>query len=157
MVHEQRRGRKIAMTVEERDAFLREERTCRIATVDAQGRPHVSALWFAWDGSAMWLYSIVRSQRWTNFQRQPETSVLVDTGHDYGELRGVELIGRVEVVGAVPWTGEPDADLVEPERIFGAKYRDGAFDIDGRHAWLRLVPEKIVSWDFRKLGVAASG
>jgi hypothetical protein len=22
---------------------------------------------------------------------------------------------------------------------------------DGRHAWLRLVPEKIVSWDFRKL------
>lgn len=23
---------------------------------------------------------------------------------------------------------------------------------DGRHAWVRLTPEKIVSWDFRKLG-----
>jgi hypothetical protein len=22
---------------------------------------------------------------------------------------------------------------------------------DGRHAWLRLTPEKLVSWDFRKL------
>jgi hypothetical protein len=22
---------------------------------------------------------------------------------------------------------------------------------DGRHAWLRVVPSKIVSWDFRKL------
>jgi hypothetical protein len=22
---------------------------------------------------------------------------------------------------------------------------------DGRHGWLRLVPEKITSWDFRKL------
>ena len=22
---------------------------------------------------------------------------------------------------------------------------------DGRHAWLRIVPDKIVSWDFRKL------
>jgi hypothetical protein len=22
---------------------------------------------------------------------------------------------------------------------------------DGRHAWLRLTPEKISSWDFRKL------
>ena len=27
---------------------------------------------------------------------------------------------------------------------------DTAFH-DGRHAWLRLVPEKIMSWDFRKL------
>lgn len=22
---------------------------------------------------------------------------------------------------------------------------------DGRHAWLRIVPDKIVSWDFREL------
>jgi hypothetical protein len=22
---------------------------------------------------------------------------------------------------------------------------------DGRHAWLRLVPDKITSWDFRKM------
>jgi hypothetical protein len=22
---------------------------------------------------------------------------------------------------------------------------------DGRHAWLRLVPDKITSWDFRKI------
>jgi hypothetical protein len=22
---------------------------------------------------------------------------------------------------------------------------------DGRHAWMRLTPEKVVSWDFRKL------
>jgi hypothetical protein len=25
---------------------------------------------------------------------------------------------------------------------------------DGRHAWLRVVPEKITSWDFRKLAAA---
>jgi hypothetical protein len=24
-------------------------------------------------------------------------------------------------------------------------------DPDGRHAWLGLVPDKITSWDFRKL------
>jgi hypothetical protein len=23
---------------------------------------------------------------------------------------------------------------------------------DGRHAWLRITPESIVSWDFRKIG-----
>ena len=32
------------------------------------------------------------------------------------------------------------------------KYSGGTIVRDGRHAWLRLVPEKITSWDFRKIG-----
>ena len=35
------------MTAAELDAFLAEQRTCRVATVSADGRPHISALWFA--------------------------------------------------------------------------------------------------------------
>jgi hypothetical protein len=149
---EQRRGRKIAMTAGELDAFLREERTCRVATVGADGRPHNTPLWFVWDGSALWLNSIVKSQRWTDLARKPEVSVIVDAGHNFGELRGAELIGKVEPVGEVPRASTPDAGLEEPERLFGAKYVGGAFQSDGRHAWLKLAPVKIVSWDFRKMG-----
>jgi hypothetical protein len=29
--------------------------------------------------------------------------------------------------------------------------RVAAMHHDGRHAWLRLTPEKITSWDFRKI------
>ena len=74
---EQRRGRKIAMTTEERDAFLRSARTCRVATVSSDGTPHVAPLWFAWDGTSLWLTSIVRSQRWTDLQRDNRLSVVV--------------------------------------------------------------------------------
>lgn len=153
MPREQKRGRRIAMTPEERDAYLREARTCRLATVGADGAPHVSALWFVWDGEAMWLNSVVKSQRWVNVQRDPRVSALVDGGHDYMELHGLELIGRVEQVGEAPRTSEPDPELETPERLFGEKYAGGAFVADGAHAWLRLVPEKFVSWDFRKLAV----
>jgi hypothetical protein len=151
---QQRRGRRIAMTPAEIDAFLAEERTCRVSTVGADGAPHTSALWFVWDGSALWLNSIVKSQRWTDLNRDPRVSVLIDTGHGFGELRGVELIGKVAVVGEVPRTGDAAAAelLAEPERLFGEKYGNGKFHIDGRHAWVKLVPEKIVSWDFRKTG-----
>jgi PPOX class probable F420-dependent enzyme len=147
----QRRGGRIAMTPQERDAYLAEARTCRVATVGADGAPHVSALWFVWDGSAIWLNSIVKSQRWVNLARDPRVSLLVDDGHDFSELHGVELIGSVEAVGEAPRTGEPHPELAEPERLFGEKYAGGSFTFDGRHAWLRLVPEKIVSWDFRKM------
>jgi len=151
-MREQRRGRKIAMAADELDAFLREERTCRVATVGADGRPHNTPLWFVWDGSALWLNSIVKSQRWTDLVRNPQVSVIVDGGHDFGELRGAELIGEVEQVGEAPRTSTPDVSLEEPERLFGDKYVGGTFVSDGRHAWLKLSPEKVVSWDFRKMG-----
>jgi hypothetical protein len=139
------------MSPDEIDAFLAEERTCRVASVGTDGQPHNKPLWFVWDGSALWLNSIVRSQRWTDLERNPRVSVVVDTGHDYDELRGVELLGAVEVVGAVPRTAAPDPPLETPERLFGEKYAGGVFVADGRHAWLRLTPGKIVSWDFRKM------
>jgi PPOX class probable F420-dependent enzyme len=147
----QRRGRKIAMTTEEADAFLRAERTCRVATVGADGAPHVAPLWFVWDGTALWLNSIVKSQRWADLVRDSRVSVVIDGGEEYMELRGVELHGRAEVVGEVPRTDTPDSTVADAERLFGDKYAGGTFMPDGRHAWMRIVPDKVVSWDFRKL------
>lgn len=139
------------MTPDEIDAFLAEERTCRVATVGPQG-PHNTPLWYAWLDGALWLTSLSRSQRWTDMMRDPRVAVVVDAGHDYGELRGVELRGRVEVVGEVPRTGEPVPELDGPEQLFADRYTGGTMVHDGRHAWLRMTPEKVTSWDFRKLG-----
>jgi hypothetical protein len=150
---EQRRGRKIAMSPEELGTFLSEERTCRVATVGGDGRPHNTPLWFVWDGAALWLNSIVKSQRWTDAGRNPSVSVVIDAGDGYLELRGAELLGSLEQVGEAPRTTVSDATLETPERLFAVKYSGtSTFQPDGRHAWLRLTPEKIVSWDFRKLG-----
>ena len=148
----QRRGRVIAMTAAEADEFLTVERTCRVATAGRDGRPHVAPLWFVWDGKSLWLSSLVRSQRWTDLMRDPRVAVIVDAGVEYNELRGVELSGAVVPVGDVPRTAAPDPSLAEPERLFADKYARGVMaEPDGRHAWLRLTPEKLVSWDFRKL------
>ncbi|MET9658759.1 pyridoxamine 5'-phosphate oxidase family protein [Streptomyces sp. NPDC006510] len=154
MVAGQRRGRRIMMTDAERDAYLAEQRTCRVATVSADGRPHVGALWFTWDGTSLWLYSITRSLRWSQLREDPRVAVVVDDGVEYAELRGVELRGEAVAVGETPRTGEPCPELAVPERLFAAKYF--AMDTmphDGRHAWLRLTPQTVTSWDFRKLAV----
>jgi PPOX class probable F420-dependent enzyme len=184
-VPEQRRGRVIAMSADELTSFLGEQRTCRFATTGPDG-PHVAPVWFVWDGQALWVYSLTRSQRWANLARDPRVAVVVDDGHHYHELRGVEVEGEAVMVGPVPRTGgedQPAPELAEPERLMAAKYfdpasqaagvgpaslaatgdgaseaavggpADGAPEMvhDGRHAWLRITPDKIVSWDFRKL------
>lgn len=151
VVRNQRRGRAIAMTGGEVDAFLDDERTCRIATVGSDGAPHVVPLWFVWDGEHVWLNSLVRSQRWTDLERDPRVSLVVDAGVDFAELRGVEVSGTARVVGEVPRQGQPGPDVADVERLFAAKYSpNGEFTVDGRHAWLRIDVEKLVSWDFRK-------
>ena len=146
------------MTADEVDAFLAGERTCRVATVGTNG-PHATPLWFVWQGGSLWLTSLSRSQRWTDLQNDPRVAVVVDAGEDYADLRGVELRGKVEVVGEVPRTGEPNEELVEIERIFADKYMGGAPEMfhDGGHAWLRIRPSKISSWDFRKLAALYGG
>jgi hypothetical protein len=151
-IEPQKRARMIAMSDAERDAHLAGLLVCRVGTISADGAPHVSALWYVWDGGALWLYSIIKSQRWANLQRDRRVSVVIDAGEEYFELRGVELIGEVELVGEQPRWGEPRPDLDEPERLFAQRYTGGAWlGYDQRHAWLRLRPRKQVSWDFRKL------
>jgi hypothetical protein len=149
----QKRGRRIAMTRAELDAFLAAQRTCRVATVGPDG-PHATPLWFYWDGAYFWLYSITRAQRWADLARDPRIGVTVDAGEAYDELRGVEITGAVEVIGEVPRTGLPNPELERVEAAFMAKNfgRDEEMFHDGRHAWLRVTPAKIASWDFRKLG-----
>ncbi|WPO75119.1 pyridoxamine 5'-phosphate oxidase family protein [Streptomyces sp. KN37] len=152
MTATQRRGRRIMMTPDELDAFLSTERTCRVATVSADGAPHASTLWFAWDGRSLWLYSITRSKRWADLRRDQRIAVVIDAGEEYGELRGVELSGTAEFVGESPRTGEPCPELDVPERLFARKLFDlDEMPHDGHHAWIRLTPDAIASWDFRKL------
>jgi hypothetical protein len=153
MTRQQRRGGRIAMSTDERDAFLQEERTCRVASIGHDGAPHNSPLWFAWDGTSMWLNSIVKSQRWVDLGRDRRVSIVVDAGQDFGELRGVELLGSVTPVGEAPRTHLANDELTAPERLYARKYTGSdTFSPDGRHGWLRMDPTKIVSWDFRKMG-----
>ena len=159
-MREQRRGRVIAMSSSEMDAFLERERTCRLATL-GPGGPHVSPVWFTWTGGALWIYSLTRSQRWADLQRDPRVAAVIDGGEHYAELHGVEIEGVAAVVGPVPRTGDTDpqtSELAEPERLMAGKYFEAAeMTHDGRHAWLRITPAKITSWDFRKLATLPAG
>jgi hypothetical protein len=94
-----------------------------------------------------------RLRRPARLARDPRAAAVIDAGHHYAELHGVEIEGEAAAVGPVPQTDAADLpELAEPERLMAVKYF-GQPDMpyDGRHAWLRITPTKITSWDFRKL------
>jgi hypothetical protein len=139
------------MSADEIDAFLAGQRTCRVATIGPDG-PHATPLWFYWDGTHFWLYSITRAQRWADLMRDPRIGITVDAGDEYFQLHGVEITGTVEVIGEVPRVGEPNEILEAVEKPFVQKnFGIDEMVYDHKHAWLRVTPTKIASWDFRKL------
>ena len=141
------------MSDPERDDFLRAERTCRVATVGPDG-PHATPLWFVWHGASLWLYSLTRSQRWADLERDPrDRRRRRRRGRLPGTARRRDLAAPVEPVGeAAAHRRRQRATSTPVELAFARKYfgQDAMF-YDGKHGWLRVTPAKISSWDFRKL------
>ena len=148
----QQRRRSISLADVEIDAFLAHASVARVATISSDGRPHVTPLWFLWRDGAVWLYSLVRSRRWTDLVERPDAAVVVDDGDDFGTLRGVEIRGCVTTVGEQPRVGTADPLLAPVEQGYLDKYGgDPQSMYDGRHAWVRIAGDEIRSWDHHKI------
>jgi nitroimidazol reductase NimA-like FMN-containing flavoprotein (pyridoxamine 5'-phosphate oxidase superfamily) len=137
----------LSMTDQEREAYLSEERTIRVATIGAGRVPHVVPLWFVWHEGIVFLNSTRGNPTVENMLRDGRAAGVVDDGATYDSLRGVVITGRVEVA-------EDDRRLPVAERAWSEKYLGGNEPPYRRwrgRVWLRLVPERIASWDFRKI------
>lgn len=67
------------MTDDERRAFLMAgTRTGKLATVRADGRAHVAAVWFVLDGDEMVFMTGARTVKGRNLRRDPRASLYVD-------------------------------------------------------------------------------
>ena len=135
----------LRLTEEELDELLTTERTLRAGTVSPDGTPHVAPLWFLWREGAIWLTSLRRSKRQADLKAGSKVALCVDTGKDYSELRGAVLYGTPVEADADP--GLPEARKAFAQKNWGI---DDLPDIKS-HVWLKVVPDRIVSWDFRKI------
>ena len=135
----------LRLTRDELDELLTTTHEVHVATVSPDGTPHVAPLWFVWHDGALWLNSLIKSRRTRDIRAGSPVAVCADTGTDYAELRGAVLKGRfVEA--------NDDPALPDVKAAFSAKYWDGTSVPEVRsHVWLKLVPDAIASWDFRKI------
>ena len=144
----------IKMSEAEIDEYLRGRHTMNVATLNHDGRIHLVAMWYGFfDDGALGFWTYSRSQKIKNLQRDPRLTCLVESGDEYAELKGVEIVGTGVVVedrAAVMQIGRsvferytgPWSDEVAPAvEAMGAK----------RFA-VRIEIDDVVTWDHTKLG-----
>ncbi len=144
----------IAMTPEELDAFLAGRRTMNVATFNHDGSIHLVAMWYGFYEGKPAFETFTKSQKIRNLERDDRITVLVETGDDYNELKGVELVGRATVT-ADPEVVMPVARSVV-ERYFAVdKPEDAeavAIGLANKRSAVIIDVERTVSWDHTKLG-----
>jgi PPOX class probable F420-dependent enzyme len=148
-----KRRSQIAMSDEEVWKFIEERKSLQVATIGADGAPHLTTLWFVIVDGKIAFETFTKSQKIVNLRRDPRIAVLVEDGLSYNELRGVAINGRAEL--------HDDPAVVLP--FARAMVRRNQPEVPEEHveaaakmmAQKRTVvvvnPEKIVSWDHRKL------
>lgn len=131
--------------------LFRDQPACRVATVRADGGPHVATRWFVWVPDAVYVATRVGDATWHAAQRDPRVSLVIDRGREWNDLSGVRIEGVAELLPA------EHPDLREPMSAWHEKYRT-MFSGDGfeRFAsaipalgFLRVVPAVVDAWDHR--------
>lgn len=68
----------VALTEEQRHFLLGEVKTGKLATVRADGRPHVVPIWYHLDGDTIVFNTGHKSVKATNMRRDPRISLCID-------------------------------------------------------------------------------
>lgn len=66
------------MTKDERDAFLRETRIAKLATLRADGSPTIVPVWFEWDGATACLFTSRESPKIARIRADPRVALSVE-------------------------------------------------------------------------------
>ena len=144
----------IRMNEVETAAFLDKCRSLQVATLDRNGAPHLTTLWFAVKDGEFLFETYGKSQKIVNLRRDPRIAVLCEAGETYDQLRGVSVQGRAEIVDA----GEPLLELMgvlversHPE-LSAEQVAAKAAQLAQKRVVVVVRPTKLISWDHRKLG-----
>jgi PPOX class probable F420-dependent enzyme len=144
----------IKMTADEVDAFIHERRPMTMCSINHDGSIHAVAMWYGFLEGLVAVETKTKSQKAQNLRRDPRLTCLFEDGDSYEELRGVELVGRAEIVV------DPDRMFELGVSVFERYYGDYTDDLRpfvetmlNKRIVIQLHIERVVSWDHRKLGL----
>ncbi len=149
-----RRG-EIQLSADEQRELIDSERVVVVSSLGVRGWPHSMPLWYVPRDGEIWIYTYAKSQKVKNLERDPRATLLIETGHEYAELRGVEIEAEAEIHRDLETVFELALELT-------SRYADGA-DVSGdaaealkgqaqKRVAIRFQARRVATWDHRKLG-----
>jgi PPOX class probable F420-dependent enzyme len=146
----------IKLTEDEQRDLIDRERIVVVSSLGPRGWPHVMPLWYVPRDGEIWIWTYAKSQKAKNLERDPRATLLIETGIEYQELRGVQIEAEAELIR--------DVDrIVEFAKDLTIRYGEGIESVEGdaaaglraqapKRVAIHFHPNRLASWDHRKLG-----
>ena len=146
----------IKLSDEEQRELLDTERVVVVSSIGPRGWPHLMPLWYVPREGDIWIWTFAKSQKVKNLERDPRATLLIETGFEYGELRGVQIEAEAELIRDV----DP---IVEFAKELTVRYSEGIESVEGdavaalhaqapKRVAIHFHPKRVATWDHRKLG-----
>jgi len=143
--------RQIRLTPEEQAAFLQEGHKAALATLDKDGFPHVVAMGFMEKDGAIYMTSYGKAQKILNIRRNPKVGIMIESGKNYGDFRGLMIRGHCEIIEDPALVAATIQTLQAMQSGKTEAPREAILSAPKR-VILKITPEKVASWDHTKLG-----
>ncbi len=146
----------IKLTDDELSELVESERIVVVSSIGPRGWPHVMPLWYVPRDGEVWIWTYAKSQKVRNLERDPRATLMIETGTEYTELRGVQIEAVAELIR--------DTDrIVEFAKDLTVRYSEGIESVEGdaaaaleaqapKRVAIHFHPRRVASWDHRKLG-----
>ena len=147
---------KIKMSQEERLQFLEKQISLQIGTINKDGSPHLTTMWYVYDGNNFIFHTYTKSQKIINLKRDPRITLLTEKGSQYSDLQGIIVYGNAEIINGKDSLEE----VIKHMEAVGEKYikgEDGAQYLEGmklqapKRSVVIVKPSKFISWDHTKI------
>jgi PPOX class probable F420-dependent enzyme len=143
----------IKMTSEEIETFLHGRHSMALCSINHDGTIHTVAMWYGFLEGAVAFETKAKSQKVQNLRRNPTITCMVEDGESYEQLRGVELVGRAEIIDDSDRMWELGVSVFER---YNAPYtedlRPFVETMLRKRVVIKVHVDRTVSWDHRKLG-----
>ncbi len=136
-------------------ALLESERVAVVSSNGPRGFPHSMPLWFVPRQGEIWIWTYAKSQKVRNLERDPRATVLIEAGHEYGELRGAMIEAEAEI-------HRDFATVLGFAEELTVRYAEGIDSVEGdakaaleaqapKRVAIHFRPARVATWDHRKL------
>jgi PPOX class probable F420-dependent enzyme len=148
------------MTEDELEQFLTDNLTVALVTINPDGTPLPTPLWYVNKGPTIYVATMRRLWKVKNILRDSRATAVVEDGDIYLKLRAAIVKGRAEIVEdeeELAWFNDQmaakyDHRRPQMEKMAAATQRHYA----SAQVVMKLVPEKIWTWDNSKLRTGSS-
>jgi PPOX class probable F420-dependent enzyme len=146
----------IKLTEAEQAELLDSGRVVVVSSNGPRGWPHSMPMWYVVRDGEIWVWTYAKSQKVRNLERDPRATLLVETGHEYNELRGVQIEAQAELI-------RDSERVVDYAKEMTVRYAEGIESVEGdaaaaleaqapKRVAIRFVAQRTATWDHRKLG-----